>query len=456
MGSETNPYGLRVAVVWHGTVYEEKTFSATSEPVITVGESEENTFDIPAPGVTSDFEMFRRTETGIEVRFTDKVDGKIQIEGEEWSLKRLRESDRAIRGTSVITEEGSADIYTVEITQGDWGVLELGPLEIFFQAVEDKEAVPGRGWDSVDLPLLAMIFLAALVQIGLLITAFLMFSVQPDLKERKIPDRFVEFMVRDIKDPLEQEEQEEPQEDTTGKKAGGKEGKFGKEDPKKEESKIPKQDGKMKKKVDVNNIGVNKALSSNKIGSGALKNMFNNQDGFDSKMKVAMSGEGGDLQVGRGSGGMGLRGTGSGGGGEGFGRVHGLGDVDTGGGQGTGAKIGTKQERKVKPKLEKQNPKVGDFCDKGNINRTVGRKMNAIKYCYQKELQSNPKLKGKVVAQWKVDLSGKVMAPSIASSTMGNSAVESCIKRVIRRMRFQEPDGGICIIRYPFVFTGVK
>lgn len=46
---------------------------------------------------------------------------------------------------------------------------------------------------------------------------------------------------------------------------------------------------------------------------GTLKNIFGSQAGFDTKMNVAMSGEGGDLVVGRGSGGLGLRGVGRGG-----------------------------------------------------------------------------------------------------------------------------------------------
>ena len=88
----------------------------------------------------------------------------------------------------------------------------------------------------------------------------------------------------------------------------------------------------MKDEIDVKNLGVNKALSSKLLGSGPLKNIFGDTEGFDSKMNVAMSGEGGELQIGRGAGGMGMRGVGKGGGGEGFGRIGGLGKVDTGGG----------------------------------------------------------------------------------------------------------------------------
>ena len=110
---------------------------------------------------------------------------------------------------------------------------------------------------------------------------------------------------------------------------GGEEGKFGEEESDIPESKIPKVDAwKLVDEIDVKNISVNKALGSKMLGAGPLKNIFGNQEGFDSKMNVAMSGEGGELVVGRGAGGMGFRGTGKGGGGEGFGRIGGLGKVD--------------------------------------------------------------------------------------------------------------------------------
>jgi len=55
--------------------------------------------------------------------------------------------------------------------------------------------------------------------------------------------------------------------------------------------------------------------------------------------------------------------------------------------------------------------------------------------------------------QWKVKLNGKVDAPFVKSSTMKNSKVERCLSRVVKRMRFDKPDGGICVIEFPFAFS---
>ena len=451
----SNNHSLRVALVYKGTVYQERTFTRTSEPIVTLGENEDNDFVTPAAALPESLEMFERQEGGYTVRFTDKLEGNVTIDDEEFSIEDVID-DHATKVDSVHTEDGSADLYEIVLEKGDWGLFKADDMEIFFQLLGKPGAVAGRGLEGLDMPVVGTVALAAVAHITFLLVCFLAFDINPDLKKRHIPDRFVEFMVDDVEDPLKEEKKEEPEEDTTGKKAGGEEGKFGDPDKKIPESKVPKVDGPMEKKIDVKNLGVNKMLASKNLGSGPLKNIFGNQDGFDSKMNVAMSGEGSNLQIGRGAGGMGLRGTGSGGGGEGFGRVHGLGKVDTGGGKGTGAKIGTKKKKKVKPKMSRGTPKIGDFCDKGNIRRVVSAKSNSIQYCYERQLQTNPKLKGKIIAQWKIGLKGQVKTASIASSTMNNSKVESCITRVIKRMRFEKPDGGICIINYPFVFTGLE
>lgn len=449
-------HNLRVALVWNGTVFHEKTFTQTSDTIVLVGEETKNHFAIPATGIPDTFQMFERTEKGYKFRFTDKVDVTATIGEEEYDAEELIEASSTTKAGSASTADGNAAIYETQIGYDDWGIVHLGNVDIFFQLMEKGEVIAGRGFgDRFEGTLVGTILVAAILHFGFLISAHLFFEVDTDLRDMQQLNRFVKIMVDEPKDPLEELELDEPEEDTTGKKAGGEEGKFGDADSEIEESKIPKTDGEMVDEIDVKNIGVNKALSSDVLGSGPLKNIFGNSDGFDAKMNVAMSGEGDSLVVGRGSGGMGMRGLGKGGGGEGFGRIHGLGKVDTGGGKGTGGKIGTKKKRTVKPKMAAGTPEIGDFCDKGNIRRVVGGKQNAIRYCFEKELQTNPTLGGKIIAQWRVGLDGAVQSASIASTTMNNRSVEGCIARVIQRLRFEKPNGGICIIEYPFVFSGL-
>lgn len=449
-------HNLRVALVWNDTVFHEKTFTQTSDPIVLVGEDEKNHFTVPAEGIPDAFEMFQRTDKGYNLRFTDKLEGiSVTIGDEEHDAEDLIES--ATKVGSSTTASGAATLYEIPIGFDDWGIIPLGNVKIFFQLMEKGEVIAGRAFgDRFEGTLVGTLLVATILHAAFLISAHMFFEVDTELRDMRQLNRFVKIMVDEPKDPLEELELEEPEEDTTGKKAGGEEGKFGDEESEIEDSKVPKTDGEMVQEIDVKNIGVNKALSSDILGAGPLKNIFGNSEGFDAKMNVAMSGEGDALVVGRGAGGMGMRGLGKGGGGEGFGRIHGLGKVDTGGGKGTGGKIGTKKKRTVKPKMAAGTPEIGDFCDRGNISRVVGGKRNAIQYCFEKELQTNPTLGGKIVAQWRVGLDGAVMSASIASTTMNNRSVEGCIARVIQRLRFEKPNGGICIIEYPFVFSGLE
>ncbi len=455
-----NTHSLRVALTWNGTIFAEKTYGQLSEPMVTVGEANTNEFVVPAEGLPEIFQMFERRDDGYTVRFTDKLEGHVtsKKEDEAFDLEELIDEGKASKGETASTDKGTATVFSFDAAVGDHGILDLGDVSIFFQILGETPIVPLRGpFSGFEAPLLGFCAISAVLHLGLLLYAELSYDPDAVLDPILVENRFVEMMVNDVDDPLEEEEEvEEPEEDTTGKKAGGEEGKFGDEESEIPESKIPKVDGEMVDEIDVKNIGVNKALSSDLLGSGPLKSIFGDQAGFDDKMNVAMSGEGGDLVIGRGAGGMGMRGTGKGGGGEGFGRIGGLGKVDTGGGKGAGGKIGKKKRKKIKPKLTKGAPKIGDFCDKANIRRVVNAKSNAIRYCFEKELQANPKLSGKIVAQWKVNMDGSVMSTSTASTTMKNKKVEGCINRVIKRMRFQKPNGGICIINYPFVFSGIE
>jgi hypothetical protein len=203
----------------------------------------------------------------------------------------------------------------------------------------------------------------------------------------------------------------------------------------------------------IKDVGIHKALGSNLLGAGPLKNVFGDKTGFDNKLNAAMAGAGDSLVVGAGAGGMGLRGTGGGGGGEGFGRIHGMGRIDTGGGRGTRAKLGGKKKRKKKARVRRGKASMQGFCKEKDISRVVSARQRGIQYCYEKELNRNPELQGKVTMNWRIGLDGKVMKVIVENSTLGNKTVEGCMTRQVKRWTFPKPEGGFCQIRYPFVFN---
>jgi TonB family protein len=62
-------------------------------------------------------------------------------------------------------------------------------------------------------------------------------------------------------------------------------------------------------------------------------------------------------------------------------------------------------------------------------------------------------LTGKITFRWTIDTEGRVSDASMTDSSIGNTAVEQCVLRTIRNMRFAKPEGGICVVQWPFVFN---
>ncbi|MBT9558291.1 MAG: AgmX/PglI C-terminal domain-containing protein, partial [Myxococcales bacterium] len=258
------------------------------------------------------------------------------------------------------------------------------------------------------------------------------------------------------------EDKEEPEEtvmepDDASKAAPDEEGKFGDPElPDTIETRLPKNDARMVNKVPAKNVGLVDILKSQKLQNmTAMSNILAaNTASMNSKLAVAMAGSGTEFTLGGGTDGMGFRGTGPGGGGEGpFGRIHGLGKIDRGGdGLETGVALGPKKPKRI-GRLDTSGGQSAGFCKKENIASVVRSRASAIRACYEARLQVNEKLAGKLTARWTIGVDGKVTAPSISSNTVGDPAVGSCLLGVVRRLNFQKPEGGVCIVQWPFVFN---
>ena len=78
---------------------------------------------------------------------------------------------------------------------------------------------------------------------------------------------------------------------------------------------------------------------------------------------------------------------------------------------------------------------------------------NEIKACYERALQKDPTLYGKVAVRWIIDPTGAVPRASLSASTLGNTETEACILRRVRRWRFPPPrGGGVVQVTYPWIF----
>jgi len=163
-----------------------------------------------------------------------------------------------------------------------------------------------------------------------------------------------------------------------------------------------------------------------------------------------------------GVGGLGLAGAGRGGGGVGQGSI-GLGTLGTigkGGGGGSGVGYGRGVGRLAAargraPGVVLGRAGVQGALSKEIIRRVIRRHVNEVRYAYQRELQRNPGLQGRVVARFTIGPSGQVVASTIASSSLGSARVEQDISSAVRRWQFPKPKGGgIVQVTYPFVLRG--
>jgi hypothetical protein len=91
------------------------------------------------------------------------------------------------------------------------------------------------------------------------------------------------------------------------------------------------------------------------------------------------------------------------------------------------------------------------------IQRVIARVMSQIKYCYEKELNRDPNLEGKLQMFWVINGSGDVSTASATQNTFGSGAakpIEGCVQRIIQRLKFPNPKGGgIVNVQFPFVFS---
>ncbi len=434
---KTSDKVLRVAHLWHGRIVHESTF--TERRPIRIGGDASCDFVVPLsadPESNESIVLFKPQPNEMASVMLRGMKGRVNIG------KNLMTPDEAVRNA------GSDD---VTIDRGDWGTIDFGFNQIFFNYLH-PDVVVGRGgaMKTNEGTFVAALTASAFFAIGVWIVSQFAWDPMAGIERRALEKRVMQVDAAVGKEKEEVileviEEEEEVVEQTDDK--------FG--DPTNMNADNgPKRDSAMSEKVDVKNIGLADLLS-NKLGkSGAISSILSdNTDQFENRMAVAMSGTESDLMVGYGANGMGFKGTGSGGGGTGgYGRIHGLGNVDTGGGMGMRAGLGKKGAKKV-GSMKIDGMGATGFCQKGNIEAVVKQRAGAIRACYEQQLQLHDGLAGKVAVRWTINLDGKVESASVTNSSIGNAKVEQCIMTVIRRMRFASPEGGICVVQWPFVFS---
>ena len=108
------------------------------------------------------------------------------------------------------------------------------------------------------------------------------------------------------------------------------------------------------------------------------------------------------------------------------------------------------QMAKAKEKVAESRP-LG-FCAKESIGKIVKRRMGAFKFCYEKELQTYPDLEGKIKLTWTIEEDGSVSETRAVEDSLKNKRVTKCLRHTIGKLKFDKPQGGVCVVSWPFVF----
>jgi TonB family protein len=102
----------------------------------------------------------------------------------------------------------------------------------------------------------------------------------------------------------------------------------------------------------------------------------------------------------------------------------------------------------------------GTGSGNGSINydaiaRVVEQYKGGLIYLYNKELRSNPTLKGTITVEFSIDSNGKVIEARVVASTMNHAPLEKALAARIKMWKFPHLYEGLIVVTYPFVFFPV-
>lgn len=90
--------------------------------------------------------------------------------------------------------------------------------------------------------------------------------------------------------------------------------------------------------------------------------------------------------------------------------------------------------------------------DKEIVRRIVRQHRNEVRFCYERGLTARPELSGRVVTQFTIANSGRVLGSAVSESSLGDRDVERCLAEAVRRWEFPSSQQ-TAVVSYPFVFT---
>ncbi len=389
---------LKVNAFWGDILYD--TAICAPNESVTVGKEAGNTFILDvskkkivevAPGKTA------------RLFFSDDSKGHLYKGGEVFSLAKAKESKHAVR------EAGGG--YSVVLSGEDRADVVIGHMTFYFNWLDQHVVIPRtKLMESKS----AKWFLTLAGFTIALIAALVFIQIE---EEEKPPERLVLIL---------------PKANTeAGSKAAAGE-------KKSEEGGAEKGDA-----------GAQSALQS--LQKSSVSKLVNKVSSLGASAPVARE----EAPVGSpGGSGLSTEGLKSGAGGktQGIGRVSGAGE---GGFAGTGklGLSGNSLGEGVGSGTGEGRTTVSGGLDRDVIESVIRRRLDRIRLCYERQLNFNPKLAGKIGVHFVIGKEGQVLSAAASEDTMKNILVRSCVLSEVKSWTFPRPEGGTIVnVDYPFVF----
>ncbi len=87
------------------------------------------------------------------------------------------------------------------------------------------------------------------------------------------------------------------------------------------------------------------------------------------------------------------------------------------------------------------------------IREVVQARRGEVRYCYESALLQEPSLEGVVKMRFVISATGAVESAEVSETTLGSAEVESCMLERLEAWAFPEPEAGVVVVNYPFVFS---
>ncbi|MGZ3773366.1 MAG: TonB family protein [Pseudobdellovibrionaceae bacterium] len=95
--------------------------------------------------------------------------------------------------------------------------------------------------------------------------------------------------------------------------------------------------------------------------------------------------------------------------------------------------------------------------DRDQIIAVINRNKGQIIYCYEKGLQVQPSIGGRVAVSFVIGAAGKITSAKVAESSLGSNLVENCMLAHMKTWQFPHPVGHVNVdVLYPFELMRVS